>query len=321
MDNFLGIGDLPCEDMWAKFITKEGKVIPYKSLDCSKQVKPEDEEEDIAMIGYESFFEHNYAEKAFLISPSYSHSDYEHEYHDYVEKFGNSKIMSDYWNKSENLIKVLDERTSELVIKSKGRLIGLCGLNYEWDLDKMKKRLHYCLNLPGMKGVKIHAHAHNDVDFLKSLIAQQNLASIFEEIEKYNPAILWHLHPTLPENCNSASDCDFNEITFIYNLAKKHNRIQFILAHSMYDERYIDFLRGLEIIDKTRLANLYLETSATEYDLVSAWRRFGLDRVLFGSDNFNKNNFTFRGLNAVFNQDEVHQIGTVNAVELLRKIN
>lgn len=75
----------------------------------------------------------------------------------------------------------------------------------------------------------------------------------------------------------------------VFQTIKKFSDITFVLAHSMYDEKYIYLLLDLEKENGRRLTNLYLEISAN-YDpttLVRAWQDFGYDRVLFGTDNQN----------------------------------
>lgn len=314
-DEYLGIKEAPCEDQWAEFTNSNGKVFRYKSLDCSESSTDEND-----MLTYHNFLKDDQAETAFLISPSFD-----------VRKEGETEIHKDhkhgpkdvYWNKNENLITPFDKHTSNLTQKYPGKFIGICGLNYSWEKDEAVKRVSDCLKLPGMKGLKIHFYANKNKELLRENSAQETVEKTFEAISDFNPVILWHIDSELPTDCETdpLKNCEFNEIAYIFSLAKKYPNMNFILAHSMYKPEKVDFLLSLEKRSGVKLDNLFLETSATNHtEMMGAWKRFGLERVLFGSDNFNYNNNAINNFKNAFSKEEVELIGNLNPERLLQKI-
>ncbi|MBC77525.1 MAG: hypothetical protein CME64_16090 [Halobacteriovoraceae bacterium] len=305
-DGFLGIAEPPCEDVWAEVIESDGEMFRYKAIDCSQQSIDE-----MDMLSYKDFIKDDQVQTALLISPSFDirkeSKTGNHEGHNHGPK-------NVHWNKNENLITPFDQRTSELTQKHPGKFIGICGLNYSWEKDDAVKRVSDCLNLPGMKGLKIHFYANENKELLRQSNAQEVVEETFKVISKNNPVILWHIDTEVPEG-------EFNEIKYVFSLAKKYPNMNFVLAHSMSEPQKVDYLLGLEKKHGAKLKNLYLETSAADHDeMMDAWKRFGLERVLFGSDNFNYNNNAINKFKKAFSKDEVNLIGNLNPESLLRKI-
>lgn len=215
------------------------------------------------VAGHDAFLRSGMFKHALLISPSYG-----------VSKRKLIKEPEHEWLMNEENIGEADRATSKFIEHHPDRFLGLCGLNLNW--QNSLQHLLACLRMVGMKGIKIHsddseALVRDDQSFKK-------LSDIFEVIQSYKPMILWHI--SKPELRNT------------YLLARSYPNITFIFAHSLYSAEDIRDFHRWEIQDGRVLDNVFIEIS-TYYGnvaktisdkLVSAWREFGTNRILFGSD-------------------------------------
>jgi predicted TIM-barrel fold metal-dependent hydrolase len=106
------------------------------------------------------------------------------------------------------------------------------------------------------------------------------------------------------------------EVRALYRLAQKHPGITFLFAHSMYSSAALRSWHQWELHDGKTLNNVWIEIS-TFYqnvigqlypDLTDAWREFGLNRILFGSDlaaNYQNADEVTRLIEAVQNSDQL----------------
>lgn len=171
-----------------------------------------------------------------------------------------------------------NEYVSKGVRKYPSRLFGFCGIYpiVEWAVDEVKR----CQSR-GMVGMKIHTNASgmnlSSEDTLKSL------RSVFELANEYHWIVLIH--------SGQWSIRDFMNFIFLTN---NYPQAKFILGHGLFEG-----FRNLVLMDAARKEapeigkNLFLEVSglapfyAESPDAASLlWhlRKFGMDRVLFGSD-------------------------------------
>ena len=252
---------------------------------------------------YKEFLNSKNVKFAFLISPSF-----------HISKSDTPTIPERMWSQDETNIPKMDARISELVQSHPDRLIGFCGMNYSWQTEESIARVNSCLQLPGMKGIKMHSYTADDKHQLKD--SQESVDKVLASVENKKPFILWHIKPCGEDYKN----CDLNEVNFVYEMAKRYPHILFIIAHSMYEPEAVQLLIDREKQDGVRLSNLFLETSEGDpKKMKQAWDDFGLDRLLFGSDNFNVNDHAFNKLNkeSNFSEEELELIKNLNPKKLL----
>lgn len=218
---------------------------------------------DSPQSGTANFLKMNRFQRAILISPTYGiwrsrQTDPEFQ-----------------WVRNEKLIPLINKQVSDATVANAGRFIGACGLTLHWENPVQK--LVPCLNLPNMKGIKIHSEDSNmSIDSVKNF---RRMDQIFLTVESKRPFVLWHINPE-------------REVAALYKLAKKHPKITFLIAHSMYSAQALQDWHAMEVKDGRRLNNVWIEIStyyqnaagALFEDVTVGWRAFGMDRVLFGSD-------------------------------------
>jgi predicted TIM-barrel fold metal-dependent hydrolase len=268
-DQFLGIKQEPCEDKY--------EIINGIRRSVSTCVREEDDE---WLTNYQNFIKDDKVQTAFLISPSFTMKHRKSP----IDIEGTN--LSESWKFQKKYISIMDKQTSDITQKYPGRFIGFCGLNYTWEPTDAVKRVKNCLNLPGMKGIKMHSFSTTDELSLRVEKVQKVIEKTLSEVSKEKPIVLWHIKPVVDNHA---------EITVLFTMALKYPEIKFIIAHSMYGEKNIHYLLSLEDRNGKRLENLFLETSASDPNsLKDAWIDFGLDRVLYGSDNMNSNDLSYR---------------------------
>lgn len=301
-DQYLGIKEAPCVSGTQKITLESGEIIESEIVCGEDEMRP-----------YSEFVKSKDIKTAFLISPTFN-----------INAKNNLNNDQSGWTSNEAMIPILDKRVSKLTQKYRGRFIGLCGFNYSWETEIAKERIKQCINLPGMKGLKIHFHAQDDKQLLDKSSAQETVTQVLLGLKDKKAVVLWHLKADISESCGKGDiqACSQTDIGFLYQQAKKNSNLTFIVAHSMYEASAIEVLMNLEKRDGVRLSNLYLETSESAHDkLLSTWRSFGIDRILYGSDNHLKDNYALRKLESTFNEDEVEMIGKINASKVLNEIN
>ena len=218
------------------------------------------------------------------------------------------------WQFQPKYIPIMDKRISHITQENPGRFIGLCGLNYTWKPADAVKRVGDCLNLPGMKGIKMHSFSTTDELPLRVERVESVIDATLKKVKDKKPIVLWHIKPT-EEN--------HKEIDILFEMALKYHSIKFVIAHSMYSPKSIEYLLFLEKKHGKKLENLFLETSAADpKKLKDSWIKFGLDRVLYGSDNMNSNDISYREfINSGLAGDELDTIEKVASKRVLEGLN
>ena len=215
----------------------------------------------------EAYHELGFAKKAILISPSY-----------------NVKSENKFMNDLETAL-LADRKTSELTQQSPDRLVGLCGLRWKFNgADSVAKK---CLELPGMKGVKLRYFP------TESMVPSIQMITKVLTDTAHVKIVLMHFPLSIesvegrPLNTN-----DLQNIEELTKLAKKFPSTNWIMAHSFYSPELVS------AIAKKGLGNIWLEPSTLVSFLprenaarilrlnqyAEAWRKFGIERILFGSD-------------------------------------
>ncbi|MFT6633368.1 MAG: putative TIM-barrel fold metal-dependent hydrolase [Bacteriovoracaceae bacterium] len=294
-DEFLGIQPYTCEPT---FEIRNG--VRYQVSSCDM------EGDDTWTTNYLDLLKDNNVKTAFLISPSFTMRNRD------IDLSGED--FSDTWSFQEKYIPVMDKQVSDISQKYPGRFIGFCGLNYTWTPSSAEKRVKECLDLPGMKGIKMHSFSTTKELPLRVEKVEKVIDATLNKVKAKKPIILWHIKPTLENN---------KEIDILFQMALKYPDSKFIIAHSMYRASSIEYLLSLEKRYGKRLENLFLETSAAEpKKLKDSWVNFGLDRVLYGSDNFNSNDISYRQFqNSGLTEGEIYQIENIASKRVLEGIN
>lgn len=219
--------------------------------------------------GQEAFVKAGLFQHGFLIAPSYAIWP-ERETQPGFE-----------WLRETSNIALANQAVSNFVQSHPGKFIGLCGVTLHW--TDPRRYVLPCLDLPGMKGLKIHS----DDSALSLAKRYKDVRSLFAAVKGRHPIILWHVMTSTKESFS-----DLDELASIYRLAKEFPQITFVLAHSLYGAEAINALHSWEIRDGADLKNVNIEIStfyaniSHEFDdkLVQSWRSFGFDRIQFGSD-------------------------------------
>ena len=269
-------------------------------------------------LTYKDFLASREVKTALLISDSYNFD--KNNFDDKENGEEDIHPLYRYTNK-ESLIPIVDKRVSQITQDYPDRFIGICGLNYGWEIKDAIKRVQYCLSLPGMKGIKLHSYPSKDQIFLKEKKAKSLIVNSFESIKEKSPIILWHIFHNNNLHCekDSPSNCGREEIDFLFKMANQYKNFTFIIAHSMYSVKAIDYLINLEK-EQGKRKNIYLETSEANSNesLGKAWVRFGLDRILYGSDTFHWSRADFHNKSGL-NKAQIKQIEQTNGKVFLEK--
>ena len=163
-------------------------------------------------------------------------------------------------------VKSINEFIASQVEQYGGRLIGLGTLHP--DSDDLKGDVNHILQL-GLHGVKLHP------DIQRFKIDDYRCLKIYELCEEYNLPILMHTGDYRYDFSN------FNRLVPILDIYKNLTIIGAHLGGWSVWEDACDHLAGKP--------NLYVDSSSSLYELspetaVNIIRRYGSDRVLFGSD-------------------------------------
>ncbi|MBK7842486.1 MAG: amidohydrolase family protein [Bdellovibrionales bacterium] len=203
---------------------------------------------------------------------------------------------------------MFNQKTAELIRKHPDRLMGLCGLGHNW--SDGAEITSMCLKNEGMIGIKLRI---SDDDSIERLTVSSIFNNVVRSIRKNRNKIrmiLIHMpgnypwvaaNPTLhsAEVRNNEYSKDVKEIEKLIELGHLFPEIQFVVAHSQSSYELVDELS--KRLKLRNLRNFWLETSTALTTLDSdrykpidekdswrkyaeSWKRFGIDRVLFGSD-------------------------------------
>lgn len=206
--------------------------------------------------------------------------------------------------------------TGQVLNLVRGQSVGLCGYSPIWP-DGVEI-IADCLRYEKMQGLKLRSSRGNFS--LQDPIIKERFRQVLQAHSTKIRYVLAHMadgYSLLPigstqAEVESAFVNDQLEVETVIQLAAEFPQVQFIFGHSLYSDelvqhaaRYRNELRS----EQTPLNNLWIETSTalssslalnsdwrsnltteTTYDadfqrrLVSSWREFGIERVLFGSD-------------------------------------
>ena len=168
------------------------------------------------------------------------------------------------------------------------RLIGFCGINplYESAVGEIDR----CLDLPGMVGVKLHLPGSR-VD-LKQPDHVTALSAVFDKMQERDAPVLMHAGAAL------GLPLDADEFASLAIVLSTYSDVRLVLAHCTNDadrdemEIWLAALAepGLFVeenlfVDITSCLNFYNDAPLSKKELM-VWRlrKWGLERVLFGSD-------------------------------------
>ena len=237
--------------------------------------------------------------KAVLITPTYLQSRHE------LSLVGNNVLNTPSHIRNSNL------RISELISSHAGRVYGLCGESIHRD-DAIQVASD-CLKLPGMIGIKIRNFAldpHLNGDhFGAPDTIERRFESLLRLANEKGAIILSHF---------SGGEGLFGNVVEserLFNIVKKYPYAKLVIAHSGI-QSFVG-LNGLAYFGdqyarhsiKEVPRNVYIEISKTfsmagvgvkwdpvqkkyihtanwneALDFIHAWRKFGIDHVLYGSD-------------------------------------
>jgi predicted TIM-barrel fold metal-dependent hydrolase len=153
--------------------------------------------------------------------------------------------------------------------QANGRLVPFCAvpIGPEWSVEVARAGAQN-----GCVGLKLHPQA-SGVD-LREEASANALHALLRLAEEEHLVVL--IHSSLPRE---------GEPTALLDVVRAHPRTRIVLAHSLGND--------FRLLASARAEHLYVETSAVVFwartdddrrELVEAWRAFGIDRVLFGSD-------------------------------------
>ena len=236
---------------------------------------------------FQEFLNSGRIQKALVLSPAY---------------------LADHRSKSFklHLRELYNEKTADLVAKYPNHLLGLCGLNHMW--GDGPEVIEKCLQRKEMIGIKLHIVDDNDVERLTVPSIYDNVIRSVEENRSQVRVILIHMPGTYAEasrwpqfhskgETDQAFKRDVADLDKLVDIGKKFPEIQIVVAHSLNQWELVNELS--QRIHSNKLKNFWLETSTyqlhrmnpeTQYNdwkrYATSWRRFGMNRILFGSDQF-----------------------------------
>ena len=165
------------------------------------------------------------------------------------------------------------------------RLIGFCGINprLEGAVDEVSR----CLKLPGMVGVKLHLPG-SEMDLDDPEQAAQ-LAAVFDRIEAEDAPVLMHVGDVSSQPLTSAA---FEALSEIIN---SHPSVRITHAHCAGNVDDATIESWLRVPGAGYNENSFVDTSAclkfyrdaplaTRELIVWRFRKWGIERVLLGSD-------------------------------------
>lgn len=148
------------------------------------------------------------------------------------------------------------------------QLIAFCGIEIEPKAN-LSDEVKHCKE-SGAKGLKIHMQASR-----KSLMdakIKNKFVEVVQQAGKLNLILLVHAGTQVPQ-----------EAELVFEVAKENPDTKFILAHMLN--------RNYELLATNSALNVFTDVSAVlprlrgkEVEIVELLRKFGIDRVLFGSD-------------------------------------
>ena len=152
---------------------------------------------------------------------------------------------------------------SQLIEKYPGRIIGLISLNPHRSEDAYFNEIERCIKM-NFKGIKIHPFGH------ACPVTAKDADKVFYAAQEYNVPVVIHTGLGVPYTLPSV----------VIPRARQFPKLKIVLAHS---GAYI--YSGEAVLVAQECPNVYLETSwCAAYRIREFVKRFGPDRVMFGSD-------------------------------------
>lgn len=211
-----------------------------------------------------------------------------------------------YPDRSSDKRIIYDQKTTEVLEKIDSKtVVGACGYSPAWDYSEGLKIVSQCLDSAKMKGIKIHmsAMAEEALAENQSLNFEDHFDKIVKTLDRLNEKkdkvrfVLIHLadfhfkyvefamHDSVLEK--KLLQKDQANLDKMFRLTLEFPNIQFVVAHSFGSPR--NFSSFIKKFAHKKQDNLWVETSALlkyfSSDIVmEQWRKFGFQRVLFGSD-------------------------------------
>lgn len=270
-----------------------------------------------------------YANHKFLISQSYQISQWVP-----IDANTGEQIQSYLFQNDLDLRAKMDEAVSRLASSNPDHFSGLCGTLVSW--SDLSQQIRSCLERNGMYGIKLRFESgflggqvrsnedeYPDNNNLLSELSLVRLKSALEPFRERSLIVLIHLN---------AIDADYSpryaredieaEVDRIFDLAISFPRFGFIIAHA---GNSLDTLNYVVSQDRANAnpSNLFIEFSShgarwwprrvwpeepPDYSTldrmkieIDAWKQFGIDRILFGSD--------FGGMPTIYEDTFEREIG------------
>ena len=209
--------------------------------------------------------------------------------------FAHQFLLSNAYRFPEENANDINQQVSVLAAEQPKRFTGFCGVNLKWKEALSITRA--CLALPGMKGIKLHSYS------TKAYLSGPNgdqyvqkVEEILSSVQDLKPLVMWHPEPDWVSTQYPPGEREWLKIR---RIVEHHPDVTFIIAHSG-DEGFLDNWDQTSRQQGHAPRNVYLDLScrfqpigngpalAVTYLLpdyfLERWRRFGLERVLFGSD-------------------------------------
>lgn len=215
--------------------------------------------------------------------------------------------------------RVQNQFASDVLDQIHHPVIGLCGYKPTWE-DGVSV-LEECLQGQKMKGLKVRAFG--DTYYLQTPTVERNFRSVLSTYQDKIRYVLFHMPIDSPEALlyapddtallNARLEHDSREVETFVKMALDFPKTQFVVGHSFYSTEMVLYAKSYRTELERRFAsqltaqnrqtidNLWIETStaiknflpiessaleaeARRDAFIQAWREFGIERILFGSD-------------------------------------
>lgn len=180
---------------------------------------------------------------------------------------------------------VENDYVAEQIAEYPDRLLGFCGVNPRF--PSAPDEVSRCLQLPGMLGVKLHLPG-SEVD-LHDAEQVAALSAVFDRIEQEKAPVMMH------EGGLWSQPLDNESFVKLAEIITSHPSVRIAHAHCAGNTDDATIERWLRVEGSGWGENAYVDTSAclkfykdaplaTRELIVWRFRKWGIERVLFGSD-------------------------------------
>jgi predicted TIM-barrel fold metal-dependent hydrolase len=199
---------------------------------------------------------------------------------------------------TEEELSSVNVRVSNAIKAESGRFLGLCGIPLRLDFAMNVAR--HCLSLPRMVGFKVRFYLIDEIGTSESW---KNLEKLVALADEKKTIVLAHFRGGRVDEKGRQWIGDPTQTKLLIDLMATHPNASLVIAHSGIDS-FVG-LNGLTQIGENYRShpnlprNIYLEISQSVMQtfghggakswegfepIIQAWRDFGMDRVLLGSD-------------------------------------